>query len=446
MPEATQTILSAQFMPLSWLRVSSKGILTIISTMGLLWAMSWAIDSILGTEYCNNSVKDGRYVGLGHKWRNAKQSINLEKLKTIALRLRTGNHPGEVSQPSLLNLTCEVQDAYLGGSYNFFFYINFSDGVTWLARIAGYSGLEEDREMQKHLRDHQTLALLRKSTALPLPAVFFWEPSTKSIGRSFALLSCLSGERLFNKWFHGTWATEEKRLKILTQIAEAMAQLGKWRFKEVGGLLFNESGDPVKIGPTYEYRKMQDETPEIFSYGPWRTYQHYQREKEGRMSQEINAWGKLDRKVILMASRSIPNFMYGDGTYLAHPDFNLQNILVDDDAKVTGIIDWDNTWTPSRSTGYASFPMWLTQEWDPAIYFWGNQSDSSLEALRPFQSRPDDLQRWRKHYSTVFLNKWTEYLDGDSLITESILSRTSCRLLTMRFSARLAAQRLCGRY
>lgn len=58
------------------------------------------------------------------------------------------------------------------------------------------------------------------------------------------------------------------------------------------------------------------------------------------MSHEINAPGKLHRKLILMASRSISDFIYGDGTYLAYPDFNLQNILVDDDeGNVTGIID-----------------------------------------------------------------------------------------------------------
>jgi hypothetical protein len=231
------------------------------------------------------------------------------------------------------------------------------------------------------------------------------------MGRSFTLLSYLPGERLFEKWFDDTWATEEKRLRILTQIAESMAELGKLRFKEVRGLLFDPSGDSFKIGPTYERRNKHAESSEVVSYGPWRTYHHYQRDREGQMSHEINYPGKFYRKLILMASRSIPDFMYGDGTYLAHPDFNLQNILVDDEGNVTGIIDWDDTWTRSRSTGYASFPMWLTQDWHPAGYAWNAWSDPSLDDLRPFQSRPDDLRRWRKHYSAVFVNKWTEHLE-----------------------------------
>lgn len=55
--------------------------------------------------------------------------------------------------------------------------------------------------MSKHLQDYQTLDLLRKSIALPVPDMIFWELSTALIGRSFALYSDLPGERLFNKWF-----------------------------------------------------------------------------------------------------------------------------------------------------------------------------------------------------------------------------------------------------
>lgn len=169
MPEAIQTTLSARFMSSTWPPVSRKGILATLTTMGLLWAISWAIDSILGTEYCNNSANNGTHVRMGRKWRNAKQTINLERLKTIALRLRMGVHAGPVSQPSPSNLACEVQDAYFGGSFNFFFYNNFSDGVIWLARIAGHAGLWEDRKVQKHLQDHQTLALLRTAAQKDIP-------------------------------------------------------------------------------------------------------------------------------------------------------------------------------------------------------------------------------------------------------------------------------------
>jgi hypothetical protein len=104
---------------------------------------------------------------MANKWRIAKQSINLEKLKNIALQVRTAYYS------DYTDLTCEVEDAYLSGSYNFFFNINFSDGKTWLARIAGYAGWWDDQEIKKHSQDQQTLDLLRRTTTLPVPEVFF---------------------------------------------------------------------------------------------------------------------------------------------------------------------------------------------------------------------------------------------------------------------------------
>ena len=67
---------------------------------------------------------------MAKKWRTAKQSINLEKLKKVALEVRSANHNEALPRPDYTDLTCEVEDTYLGGSYNFFFNINFSDGKT----------------------------------------------------------------------------------------------------------------------------------------------------------------------------------------------------------------------------------------------------------------------------------------------------------------------------
>ena len=44
---------------------------------------------------------------------------------------------------------------------------------------------------------------------------------------------------------------------------------------------------------------------------------------------------------------------------LSHPDFDSQNVLVDDDGAITGIIDWDNVDVRPRQVA-AAYPMWLT--------------------------------------------------------------------------------------
>jgi hypothetical protein len=52
---------------------------------------------------------------------------------------------------------------------------------------------------------------------------------------------------------------------------------------------------------------------------------------------------------------------------LRHPDLDLQNILVDDDGNVTSILDWHETITAPRFSGYASLPKFLTKEWFPGF-------------------------------------------------------------------------------
>jgi aminoglycoside phosphotransferase (APT) family kinase protein len=81
------------------------------------------------------------------------------------------------------------------------------------------------------------------------------------------------------------------------------------------------------------------------------------------MNLEKKRSGEMDRMIITMASRSIPDFMYRNGTtYLSHPDFNLQNILIDNDANVIGIIDWDCVSLRCRSMGYGGYPLWLMHD------------------------------------------------------------------------------------
>lgn len=104
-PDAVHMTPSLWFRSSAWLERSKKGVIITLTGMGLLWAVSWAVDTILRGNFGNTTAAANRCVRIVQKWRNADQSLDVEKLKTIALH-------------------------YLSGSYNFFLSINFSDGVT----------------------------------------------------------------------------------------------------------------------------------------------------------------------------------------------------------------------------------------------------------------------------------------------------------------------------
>ena len=53
---------------------------------------------------------------------------------------------------------------------------------------------------------------------------------------------------------------------------------------------------------------------------------------------------------------------------VAHPDFDIQNLLVSEDGTLQAILDWDGVAAVLRSLGALWYPGWLTRDWDPAMY------------------------------------------------------------------------------
>lgn len=53
-----------------------------------------------------------------------------------------------------------------------------------------------------------------------------------------------------------------------------------------------------------------------------------------------------------------------------HPSYFLtsQNVLIDDDGTITGIINWDNVSIGPRQGAAAAYPLWLTVDWNPLFY------------------------------------------------------------------------------
>ncbi len=91
---------------------------------------------------------------------------------------------------------------------------------------------------------------------------------------------------------------------------------------------------------------------------------------------------------------------------LSLPDYDSQNVMIDEHGRRTGIIDWDNVQAVPRFLGYSSLPGWITRDWDPTMYNYpGNERESSPEELEQIES--------------VIVAKMKQLLhgDGDSCFT-----------------------------
>lgn len=75
---------------------------------------------------------------------------------------------------------------------------------------------------------------------------------------------------------------------------------------------------------------------------------------------------------------------------LAPPDFNWQNILIDEHCNVTGLLDWDRVATVPRLLGFTKTPLWLNSDWLPD-HRWSDKEGET----------DHDLERYRKSYASL---------------------------------------------
>ena len=80
-----------------------------------------------------------------------------------------------------------------------------------------------------------------------------------------------------------------------------------------------------------------------------------------------------------------------DGFVFAHPDFDMQNVLVDENGNVTALVDWEGVITVPRQLGL-SFPIWLMRDWNPFDYDHG-QGNGRID------NSPKELMHYRKRYA-----------------------------------------------
>ncbi|KAK1241853.1 hypothetical protein MKX07_007676 [Trichoderma sp. CBMAI-0711] len=254
-----------------------------------------------------------------------------------------------------------------------------------------------------------TMRLIRDKTSIPLPEIYEFDTTANNeIGAPYLCMSFLPGRPVSQLWFDKSSALplEDLRLRILTSVSRSMAQLSCLTFDTMGAIMEDEFGTIV-IGTMYDCDQQEDGSITYSSSGPYSSVSAFLKDKYVTISQE-NVWGKAKTKVMEAIIACRPTFDSPPGFVLCHPDFDSQNVLVDDQGNVTGFMDWDFAHTMPRSMGYARYPGWITRDWDPLMYGWPHMPDS--------EDSPETLQRYRSHYNAEMGKalKW----QGDWKLTE----------------------------
>jgi len=317
------------------------------------------------------------------------------------------------------------------GSFNLLYTLQFSDGMKWVVRIPapGEQGLFTPTSSRFIRSDAMTMSFIRQNTNIPIPEIFdFDETVDNEIGAPYMMMEFVEGKPVSELWFDDTGPTplEERRLRILDTVAEAMSQMSKFRFDKIGSLQFgSDASKPTNIGPcnvldeTSELAAMLDGCEPAITFrkiGPFNTSREYFQALLNMQDDPSDPASVGIRELLNMMfqelPRSLPTKKLEAGSeieietetfVLAHPDFGPQNVIVSENGSLVALIDWDDVQTVPHCIGNTRYPSWITRDWDPLRYGYGNPHCGH-------ENSPQELEYFRSYYADKMASLVSESL------------------------------------
>ncbi|KAI0201794.1 hypothetical protein F4808DRAFT_469104 [Astrocystis sublimbata] len=346
-------------------------------------------------------------------------------------------------------------------------------GVKWIVKIPAMKCRVDDEGdgwddlCRETLRAEALLLhMLRTETQIPVPAVIDADCSVDNdVGAPWLLMEFVQGRRLEDVWFGLDGSDESRRGKgidehllrerremILTNLANAMLQLGKYTFARGGALVFDQhNGELVGTGPLriLDIQAMVDRwfadeacetTPIYRAAGPWDdTGDVYTACLDAYPSTSVSSTGANELIKLLLGhirepgscreiksrkgKEKVKKIVGGGvdrdekekpkGFVLMHADLSMRHIILDQDGTtIKAILGWDAARAAPRSIGNEALPAWLVRDFNPFLYRWRPPDDvrrngrrgvsMTLEGNR-FEDSPWTLRELREFYAGVMM-------------------------------------------
>lgn len=316
---------------------------------------------------------------------DALGDIPEKSLISLAIDIASRVLHAESSNGNLVNRIC--------GSYNIVYIIQL-DSFKLVIRVPATGWGSGMTPTAAHALGSQvsTIRLIRERTRVPVPEIYSLDTSSNNIiSAPYMCMSFLPGKTVSKVWFDDPelLSREELRFRILTSLSLVMARFSGLSFKQIGSVHIDEAGSTF-IGPVYDWHENDDGSIRVEASGPYASTFEYIK-NHAMLRSEGTPWREGGVEVVNTLLEHSQSLESPHGFVLCPPDFDSQNILVDDQGTVTGIIDWDLAQTMPRAVGYARYPGWITRDWDPLMYGWPHMPDS--------EDSPEALEHYRAYYN-----------------------------------------------
>lgn len=233
-----------------------------------------------------------------------------------------------------------------------------------------------------------TLWLIHNKTSIPVPKIYDYDVTNDNeLNAPYMCISFLPGKPVY-RLLAESGVNGETRRTILSSLARLMAQLAPLTFNAYGCLSEDDDGN-LSIGPCFlEAGPDENGALAVVSAPPFNTEgqmwaHHYQLSMakvadQPDMNHPLCVGEDKIMKILLRCVQHLEATNHNNVFVLAPPDFDSQNVLVDDAGNVTGIIDWDLIHTVPRHLGYAAYPRFLSMDWNPAAHDWKYDKTTSF--------------------------------------------------------------------
>jgi hypothetical protein len=245
------------------------------------------------------------------------------------------------------------------GGMNYHIVVQFEDGISWIARIRRFNATSPRPELRDYIMcsEASTLQFLSE-TRVPVPKVFDFDLNEKNpIGVGYILMEKLPGNSM--RW---SLATPEQRKKVAEQLADIYIELKAYPFSMTGSLYQPESR---RVGPFARESLTDYHGSQMRTLGPFSTTEDYFNahirlildlivRQESYVNRPVDAF-LVHRFLLDNVPEICSKSDLDDGNfYLKHADEKGDQILVDDQFNITGIIDWEWAHTDSKSAAFNS--------------------------------------------------------------------------------------------
>lgn len=337
-------------------------------------------------------------------------SINWTDLGEYASKLRGGKK-------------CQIEDLIGLGGRHIVRILTFTDGRRFVARlripsISDPEGKEGDTEESLMLREADCLRLVGSQTSVPVPQILGVGRRDTGFGTGFILMDCLPGNVGMDINFN--FIPKQFKGRFFEQMANAQVQTCNLLFPQIGSLVLLRDG-AVKIGPIPGIGGPFDTASAYLR--AWASNKKFaaseQRVREvcGSLFDEI--WDSIvafPERIMTLASQITKAHEHGLFP-LVHVDFGHNNIVVDPEYNILGVIDWEHAATLPWET--VDFPLTVRKTPKPMDASWNYNADGSPKD-EDLIAKYNDREQYLMAVKTAEANLGSSSLLSDVLGDEKI--------------------------